>query len=124
MQTLKNTLRTLSNSPYIAETFANNVTIPSVGDLLRYDTNHRSFHEDLIAYDNDEIIINNIKRIKVYAEKDPANLPWGELDIDLVLECTGLFTNLEDAHKHIAAGAKKVVISAPAKGDIKTVKSY
>ena len=89
--------------------------------LLRYDTNHRSFHEDKITYENDEIIINNIKRIKVYAEKDPANLPWKELEIDLVLECTGLFTDVDMAKKHIEAGAKKVIISAPGKGDMKTI---
>ena len=89
--------------------------------LLKYDTNHRSFHEDMISHDEDEIIINNRKRIKVYCEKDPANLPWGELDVDVVLECTGLFTKKEDAEKHIQAGAKKVIISAPAKGDLKTI---
>ena len=89
--------------------------------LLKYDTNHRSFHEDMITYDQDEIIINNKKRIKVYAEKDPVNLPWRELDVDVVLECTGVFTKKEDAEKHITAGAKKVIISAPAKGDMKTI---
>jgi glyceraldehyde 3-phosphate dehydrogenase len=89
--------------------------------LLKYDTNHRSFHEDMISRDEDEIIINNRKRIKVYCEKDPANLPWGELEVDVVLECTGLFTKKEDAEKHIQAGAKKVIISAPAKGDLKTI---
>lgn len=89
--------------------------------LLKYDTNHRSFHEDMISHDEDEIIINNRKRIKVYCEKDPANLPWGELDVDVVLECTGLFTKKEDTEKHIQAGAKKVIISAPAKGDLKTI---
>ena len=89
--------------------------------LLRYDTNHRSFYEDKITYDEDEIIINNRKRIKVYAEKDPSMLPWKELGVDLVLECTGLFTDLESAKKHIEAGAKKVIISAPAKGDLKTI---
>ncbi len=89
--------------------------------LLKYDTIHRSFHEDLIRYENDELIINNRKRIKVFKEKDPALLPWKELDIDLVLECTGLFTNKEDAMKHIEAGAKKVLISAPAKKDVKTI---
>ena len=89
--------------------------------LLRYDTNHRSFHEDQITFDEDEIIINNKKRIKVYAKKDPKDLPWKELDIDLVLECTGLFTDLEGASKHIEAGAKKVLISAPGKGDMKTI---
>ena len=89
--------------------------------LLKYDTNHRSFHEDMISHDEDEIIINNRKKIKVYSEKDPANLPWAELGVDVVLECTGLFTKKEDAEKHIQAGAKKVIISAPAKGDLKTL---
>ena len=89
--------------------------------LLKYDTNHRSFHEDKINFDGDEIVINNKKRIKVYAEKDPSTLPWKDLDVDVVLECTGLFTSLEDAHKHIEAGAKKVIISAPGKGDMKTI---
>ena len=88
---------------------------------LKYDTNHRSFHEDKISYENDEIVINNQKRIKVYSEKDPVNLPWGELGVDVVFECTGLFTKKEDAHKHIEAGAKKVIISAPSKGDVPTV---
>lgn len=89
--------------------------------LLKYDTNHRTFHEDLITHDEDEIIINGKKRIKVYAEKDPAALPWGELGVDVVFECTGLFTKEEEAKKHIDAGAKKVIISAPAKGNVKTI---
>ena len=89
--------------------------------LLKYDTNHRSFHEELISYEGDEIVINGTKRVKVYAEKEPENLPWKDLDIDVVLECTGLFTDYESAMKHISAGAKKVIISAPAKGDLKTV---
>lgn len=89
--------------------------------LLKYDTNHRSFHEDLISFDNDEIIINNRKKVKVFSEKDPINLPWEELGVDVVLECTGLFTKKEDAEKHIKAGAKKVIISAPGKGYMKTI---
>ena len=89
--------------------------------LLKYDTNHRAFHEDEITFEGDEIVICGKKRVKVYAEKDPANLPWKELDIDLVFECTGLFTDKEKASAHIKAGAKKVIISAPAKGDLKTV---
>lgn len=89
--------------------------------LLKYDTNHRSFHEDEISFEGDEIVIAGKKRVKVYAEKDPANLPWKELGIDLVLECTGLFTDKEKASAHITAGAKKVLISAPAKGDLKTI---
>ena len=89
--------------------------------LLKYDTNHRSFHEDMISHDEDEIIINNKKRIKVYAEMDPEKLPWKDLDVDVVLECTGIFTDLEGASKHVTAGAKHVIISAPAKGDMKTI---
>ena len=89
--------------------------------LLKYDTNHRSFHEDEISFEGDEIVICDKKRVKVYSEKDPVNLPWGELGVDLVLECTGLFTDKEKASAHITAGAKKVLISAPAKGDLKTV---
>lgn len=90
--------------------------------LAKYDTTHRSFHEDLIKAEGDEIVVNNIKRIKVYNETDPSKLPWGELNIDLVLECTGKFTKYEDAHKHILAGTKKVLISAPSKSDnVKTI---
>lgn len=89
--------------------------------LLKYDTNHRAFHEDMIKFENDELVINNRKRIKILKEKEPENLPWKELDIDLVLECTGLFTTEEGANKHLQAGAKKVLISAPAKGNIKTI---
>lgn len=100
----------------------NDLTDPEeLAYLLKYDTNHRSFHEDMIKFDNDELVINDRKRIKVYKEKDPENLPWKELDVDLVLECTGLFTNLEGASKHLKAGAKKVLISAPAKDNIKTI---
>ena len=89
--------------------------------LLKYDTNHRRFHEDKIRSVDNYLVINNIKKIPVYAEKDPSDLPWKDLDVDLVLECTGLFTKYEDAMKHIEAGAKKVLISAPGKGEMKTV---
>ena len=89
--------------------------------LVKYDTVHRTFHEDEITFEGDEIVVAHQKRIKVFAEMDPANLPWGELGVDLVLECTGKFTKLEDAKKHIEAGAKKVLISAPGKGDMKTI---
>ena len=86
---------------------------------LKYDTNHRTFNET-IDYVDGYILFNN-KRIRVFSEKDPSNLPYKDLDVDVVLECTGLFTKYEDAHKHIEAGAKHVIISAPSKSDIKTV---
>ena len=88
--------------------------------LLKYDTAHRPYRKDEISFDNDMLIVGD-KKIKVLSEKDPSLLPWKELDIDLVYECTGLFTSLEKANAHIEAGARKVVISAPAKGDVKTV---
>ena len=89
--------------------------------LFKYDTTHRRFHDDLISYEDDMLVINNVKKIPVLNEKDPKKLPWESLDVDLVLECTGLFTKYEDAYAHIKAGAKKVLISAPSKGDAKTI---
>lgn len=88
--------------------------------LLKYDTNHRNYRVNDISFEGNEIIVGN-RRIKVFAEMDPANLPWGELGIDEVFECTGHFTKKETAMAHITAGAKKVIISAPAKGDLKTI---
>ncbi len=89
--------------------------------LVKYDTVHRTFHENEITFEKNEIVVAGQKRIKVFSEKDPANLPWKDLNVDLVLECTGAFTKLEDAKKHIMAGAKKVLISAPGKGEMKTI---
>jgi glyceraldehyde 3-phosphate dehydrogenase len=88
--------------------------------LLKYDTNHRRYRTDEITSQDNNLIVGN-RSIKVFAEKDPSVLPWGDLNIDCVFECTGLFTDLETASLHIKAGAKKVIISAPAKGDLKTV---
>jgi len=88
--------------------------------LLKYDTNHRNYRIDEITNQDDFLMVGN-RKVKVYAEKDPINLPWKELDIDVVFECTGLFTSKEKAEAHIEAGAKKVIISAPAKGDLKTI---
>lgn len=87
--------------------------------LLKYDTNHRRYNKE-ITFDEDSIIVNG-RKIKVYKEMEPTNLPWKELAIDVVLECTGKFTSLEKAMLHIEAGAKKVLISAPGKGEMKTV---
>lgn len=88
--------------------------------LLKYDTNHRNYRIDEISVKNNNICIGE-REVKILAEKDPANLPWKELGIDVVMECTGAFTSKEKAMAHIDAGAKKVIISAPAKGDLKTI---
>ena len=87
--------------------------------LLKYDTNHRGYNKE-ISYDDEFIIVDN-QKIKIFKEMDPINLPWKNLDIDVVLECTGKFTSKEKAISHIEAGAKKVLISAPGKGEMKTV---
>ncbi|MCB9241667.1 MAG: type I glyceraldehyde-3-phosphate dehydrogenase [Flavobacteriales bacterium] len=91
----------------------------TLAHLLKYDSVHGKFNGTVDSDDN-HLIVNG-KRIHATAERDPAQLPWGELEVDVVLESTGRFTDPENAGKHLQAGAKKVVISAPAKGDIKTV---
>jgi glyceraldehyde 3-phosphate dehydrogenase len=88
--------------------------------LLKYDTAQGRYKSDSISVDGDSIIVDG-KPVKVYAQRNPEDLPWGELGVEVVLECTGFFTSKEGAEKHITAGAKKVVVSAPAKGDVKTV---
>ena len=87
--------------------------------LFKYDTAHGMFDGD-VKYDENSITINN-SNIKIYKEVDPENLPWKELDVDIVLECTGIFKTREKASKHIKAGAKKVLISAPSDSDVKTI---
>ncbi len=87
--------------------------------LLKYDTSHRTYNKE-ITYDEENIIIDG-KKVRVYKEMDPTALPWKELNIDLVFECTGIFVKEEGARKHIEAGAKKVLVSAPCKGNVKTV---
>lgn len=89
--------------------------------LLKYDTAHGAFHENEISFDDENIIISGVKKVKVLACADPMELPWKDLQIDLVLECTGKFTDYDGAKKHILAGAKKVLISAPGKGAMKTI---
>lgn len=87
----------------------------TLAHLLKYDTITGRLDAE-VTYDNDQIVVNGTA-IKVFAERDPSNLPWGELGVDIVIESTGHFTKSADAAKHIAAGAKKVIVSAPASGD-------
>lgn len=99
----------------------NDITEPEqLAYLLKYDTSHKNYRVDEITYGEDYIQVGDHK-IKICKELDPTNLPWRELEIDEVFECTGKFVKYEDAHKHIEAGAKKVIISAPGKGDMKTI---
>ncbi|MBJ7448755.1 MAG: type I glyceraldehyde-3-phosphate dehydrogenase [Parachlamydiales bacterium] len=86
--------------------------------LLKYDSTHGKFDGD-IKSDGNKITVNG-KSTQVFSERDPAQLPWKDLGVDFVIESTGRFNSYEDAHKHIDAGAKRVIISAPAKGDVPT----
>ena len=87
----------------------------TLAHLLKHDSTYGTYHYD-VSYDENSIFVAG-KQIRVLAERDPALLPWGEIGIDVVIEATGLFVQPEKARAHINAGAKKVVISAPAKGD-------
>lgn len=87
--------------------------------LYKYDSVHRTLDKK-VGYEDDKIEVNG-KEITVLQESDPSKLPWKELEVDVVLECTGVFTSKEKCEAHIKAGAKRVIISAPAKDDAKTV---
>lgn len=87
--------------------------------LLKYDSVHGVLGEEVKASDGQITLAG--KKIKVLSEKDPSKLPWKDLGVDVVMECTGIFRDKEKAGMHLSAGAKKVIISAPAKGDVKTV---
>jgi glyceraldehyde 3-phosphate dehydrogenase len=98
----------------------NDLTSPKVlAHLLKYDTAQGRFEQDVQSTDN-SIIVNG-HEVKIYAQRDPAQIPWASHEVDVVLECTGFFTDKDKAAAHITAGAKKVVISAPATGDLKTI---
>jgi glyceraldehyde 3-phosphate dehydrogenase len=98
----------------------NDLTSPKVlAHLLKYDSAQGRFNEDVTAGE-DNIVVNG-DAIKVYAQRNPADIPWGSHDVDVVLECTGFFADKEKSEAHLKAGAKRVVISAPATGDLKTV---
>src|SRR5918993_9253 len=91
----------------------------TLAHLLKYDSVGGRLDAD-VSYDADSITVDG-KSIKVFEERDPANLPWGELGVDIVIESTGRFTKASDAKKHIAGGAKKVLISAPASDEDVTI---
>ncbi|MPR36386.1 type I glyceraldehyde-3-phosphate dehydrogenase [Salmonirosea aquatica] len=98
----------------------NDLTSPSVlAHLLKYDTAQGRFNVDVKSTDN-SIIVDG-EDVVIYAQKDPSLIPWKDHDVDVVLECTGFFTSEEKASLHLKAGAKKVVISAPATGNLKTI---
>ena len=105
----------------------NDLTSPAMlAHLLKYDTAQGPFagrfgeNKHTVTATENSIIVDGTE-IKIYAEKDAKNCPWGKLDVDVVLECTGFYTSKDKSQAHIDAGAKKVVISAPAGNDLKTV---
>jgi glyceraldehyde 3-phosphate dehydrogenase len=98
----------------------NDLTSPAVlAHLLKYDSAQGRFNED-VKHSESSISVNG-EEIKIYAQKNPAEIPWRNHDVDVVLECTGFFADREKAELHLKGGAKRVVISAPATGDLKTI---
>src|SRR5690606_35044944 len=98
----------------------NDLTSPEIlAHLLKYDSAQGRFEAEVTSSDNSISVNGDV--VSVYAEKDPAQIPWKKHNVDVVLECTGFFAEKEKAEAHIKAGAKRVVISAPAKGDLKTI---
>ncbi len=117
--------RNILRAHYEGGKFKNEIQIVAINDLgnaesnahlTRYDTAHGKF-PGTVTVEGDSMIVNGDK-IKVFAERNPANIPWGSLNVDVVLECTGFFTTKEKASAHIAGGAKKVIISAPGGKDV------
>ncbi|WP_341834644.1 type I glyceraldehyde-3-phosphate dehydrogenase [Chitinophaga pollutisoli] len=112
--------RQIYNMPGIDVVAINDLTSPAVlAHLLKYDSAQGRFGQDVKHTDN--AIVVNGEEVKIYAQKDPSQIPWKSHEIDVVIECTGFFTDKAKAEAHITAGAKRVVISAPATGDLKTV---
>lgn len=119
----RNVLRALYESGRTSEIQI--VALNDLGDantnahLTQYDTVHGKFNGD-VSVDGDSLVVNG-DRIKVLAERDPAKLPWGELGVDVVMECTGFFASADKAGLHLQGGAKKVIVSQPAGNDVKTI---
>ncbi len=123
--------RNILRAHYEGGKFKNEIQIVAINDLgnaesnahlTRYDTAHGKF-PGTVTVEGDTMIVNGDK-IKVFAERNPANIPWGELNVDVVLECTGFFTTKEKASAHLAGGAKKVIISAPGGKDVDATVVY
>ena len=114
--------RQISTDPDLEVVAINDLTSPAMlANLLKYDSMQGNFARDHeVTSDEDSITVDG-KKIKIYKEPDAKNLPWGDLNVDVVLECTGFYTSKEKSQAHIDAGAKKVVISAPAGNDLPTV---
>lgn len=116
----RNVFRAALNNPEIEIIAVNDLTdAATLAHLLKYDSIHGTFDAD-VTVDGDNLVVNG-KKVKVLAQTDPAKLPWGELGVDIVVESTGRFTVGEKAKAHIDGGAKKVIISAPAKGEDITI---
>ena len=114
------TFRNLIESDKVEVCAINDLTaVDMLAHLLKYDSAHGRFN-GTVTHTENSLIVNG-KEITVYAQRDPETLPWGEIGVDLVIESTGFFRDAEGMGKHIKAGAKKVALSAPASGDIKTI---
>jgi glyceraldehyde 3-phosphate dehydrogenase len=114
------TLRALQDKPALEVVAVNDLTdINTLAHLLKFDTVHGRFPGE-VATDGDSLLVNG-KRIRLISEKDPERLPWKELEVDVVVESTGRFTNRNTAEAHLWSGAKKVLITAPAGGGVKTI---
>ena len=112
----RNAFKIANDNPELEIVAVNDITSTEVlAYLLKHDSNYGTYHEE-VSHDETSLIVAG-KKILVTAEKDPALLPWKDLEVDVVIESTGRFTKVEDASKHLTAGAKRVVISGPAKGE-------
>lgn len=112
--------RQIYNMPGIDVVAINDLTKPSVlAHLLKYDSAQGRFNQEVSSTDN-SIIVDG-EEILIYSQKNPSEIPWGTHEVDVVLECTGFFTDKDKAMAHLTAGAKRVIISAPATGDLKTI---
>jgi len=113
--------RLIEDKPEFEVVAINDLTdAKTLGNLLKYDTTQGRFKTDSLEIKENQLVVDG-NPVTIYSERDPENLPWKALGVDVVLECTGFFRTKESAEKHIKAGARKVIISAPAKGDVKTI---